>query len=51
VLEELEDDEFFSLRDDSNDMSSLTDDIDKKMMENTEVPDDEDDDFASADER
>lgn len=51
VLEELEDDEFFSLRDDSNDMSSLTDDIDKKMLENTEVPDDEDDDFASADER
>lgn len=48
VLEELEDDEFFSLRDDSN---SLTDDNDKKMLENTEVPDDEDDDFASADER
>lgn len=46
-----DDDEFFSLRDDSNDMSSLTDDFDKKMMENTEVPDDEDDDFASADER
>jgi hypothetical protein len=51
VLEELEDDEFFSLRDDSNDMSSLTEDIDKKALENTEVPDDEDDDFASADER
>lgn len=51
VLEELEDDEFYSLRDDSNDMSSLTDDNDKKLMENTEVPDDEDDDFASADER
>lgn len=49
VLED--DDEFFSLRDDSNDMSSLTDDFDKKMMENTEVPDDEDDEFASADER
>lgn len=48
VLEELEDDEFFSLRDDSN---SLTDDNDKKLFENTEVPDDEDDDFASADER
>lgn len=48
ALEELEDDEFFSLRDDSN---SLTDDNDKKMLENTEVPDDEDDDFASADER
>ena len=47
VLEELEDDEFFSLRDDSNEMSSLT----EKMLENTEVPDDEDDDFASADER
>jgi hypothetical protein len=51
VLEELEDDEFFSLRDDSN---SLGEDNEKKMMEmleNTEVPDDEDDDFASADER
>jgi hypothetical protein len=48
ALEELEDDEFFSLRDDSN---SLTDDYEKKMLENTEVPDDEDDDFASADER
>lgn len=45
-----DDDEFFSLRDDSNDMSSFTDDIDKKFLENTEVPDDEDDDFASADE-
>lgn len=50
-LDELEDDEFFSLRDDSNEMSSLTDDNDKKLLENTEVPDDEDDDFASADER
>lgn len=49
VLEELEDDEFYSLRDDSNDMSSLTNDFDKNML--TEVPDDEDDDFASADER
>lgn len=48
VLEELDDDEFYSLRDDSN---SLTDDNDKKLLENTEVPDDEDDDFASADER
>lgn len=48
VLEELDDDEFYSLRDDSN---SLTDDNEKKLMENTEVPDDEDDDFASADER
>lgn len=51
ILEELDDEEFFSLRDDSNDMSSLTDDIGTKMLENTEVPDDEDDDFASADER
>lgn len=49
--DELEDDEFFSLRDDSNDMNSLTDDNDKKFLENTEVPEDEDDDFASADER
>jgi hypothetical protein len=48
VLEELDDDEFYSLRDDSN---SLTDDNEKKLLENTEVPDDEDDDFASADER
>lgn len=48
ALEELDEDEFYSLRDDSN---SLTDDFDKKLMENTEVPDDEDDDFASADER
>jgi len=47
VPEEFDDEEFFSLRDDSNDMSSLT----EKLMENTEVPDDEDDDFASADER
>lgn len=46
-----DEDEFFSLRDDSNDMSSLTDDFDKKLMENTEMPDDEEDDFASADER
>jgi len=52
TAEELEDDEFFSLRDDSNEMSSLTDDNDRKFLENTEVPlDDEDDDFASADER
>lgn len=51
ALEEVEDDEFFSLRDDSNEMSSLTDDNDKKLLENTEVPEDEDDDFASADER
>lgn len=50
-IEEIEDDEFFSLRDDSNDLNSLTDDNDKKFLENTEVPDDEDDDFASADER
>lgn len=50
-IDELEDDEFFSLRDDSNDLNSLTDDNDKKFFENTEVPDDEDDDFASADER
>ncbi|CRK95737.1 CLUMA_CG009194, isoform A [Clunio marinus] len=50
ALEEIEDDEFFSLRDDSNEMSSLTDDNDKKLLENTEVPDDEDDDFESADE-
>lgn len=50
-IDELEDDEFYSLRDDSNDMNSLTDDTDKKFLENTEVPDDEDDDFASADER
>lgn len=51
-FDELDDEEFFSLRDDSNDMSSLTDDIDKKFtFENTEVPEDDDDDFASADER
>lgn len=51
-FDELEDEEFFSLRDDSNDMSSLTDDFEKKLtFENTEVPDDDDDDFASADER
>lgn len=51
-FDELDDEEFFSLRDDSNDMSSLTDDNDKKFtFENTEVPDDDDDDFASADER
>lgn len=51
IADELEEDEFFSLRDDSNDMSSLTDDFEKKLLENTEIPDDEDDDFASADER
>ena len=45
--DELEDDEFFSLRDDSNDLNSLT----EKFLENTEVPDDDEDDFASADER
>lgn len=51
-FDELDDEEFFSLRDDSNDMSSLTDDNDKKFtFENTEVPEDDDDDFASADER
>lgn len=51
-FEELDDEEFFSLRDDSNDMSSLTEDFDKKFtFENTEVPEDDDDDFASADER
>lgn len=51
-FDELDDEEFFSLRDDSNDMSSLTDDNDKKFnYEQTEVPDDDDDDFASADER
>jgi hypothetical protein len=49
--EEFDDEEFYSLRDDSNDMSSLTDDIERKFNENTEVPDDDDDDFASADER
>jgi hypothetical protein len=34
-------------------MSSLTDDTDRKLInnENTEIPDDDDDDFASADER
>lgn len=47
---ELDEDEFFSLRDDSNDVCSLTDDK-TKNAENTEVPDDDDDDFASADER
>lgn len=47
---ELDEDEFFSLRDDSNDVSSMTDDK-TKNAENTEVPDDDDDDFASADER
>lgn len=51
AVEEIEEEDFYSLKDDSNDMSSLTDDVDKKMLENTEVPDDEDDDFASADER
>jgi hypothetical protein len=53
TLDELEDEEFFSLRDDSNEMSSLTDDTDRKFInnENTEIPDDDDDDFASADER
>lgn len=51
ALEELEDEEFFSLRDDSNEMSSLTDDNVQKLLENTEVPEDDDDDFASADER
>jgi hypothetical protein len=51
-FDELDDEEFYSLRDDSNDMSSLTDDNDKKFtFENTEVPEDDDDDFASADER
>lgn len=51
-FDELDDEEFFSLRDDSNEMSSLTDDNDKKFtFENTEVPEDDDDDFASADER
>jgi hypothetical protein len=48
-LDEVED-EFYSLRDDSNEMSSLTEDK-TKNAENTEVPDDDDDDFASADER
>lgn len=52
ALDELDDEEFFSLRDDSNEMSSLTDDNDKKYtFENTEVPEDDDDDFESADER
>lgn len=51
VLEELEEEEFYSLRDDSNDMSSLTEDNERKFLENTEVPEDDDDDFASADER
>lgn len=54
ALEELEDEEFYSLRDDSNEINSLTDDTDRKLTsnnENTEVPDDDDDDFASADER
>jgi hypothetical protein len=53
ALDELDDEEFFSLRDDSNEMSSLTDDTDRKLInnENTEIPDDDDDDFASADER
>lgn len=50
IGDDFDEDEFYSLRDDSNEMSSLTD-VDKKLMENTEVPDDEDDDFASADER
>jgi hypothetical protein len=46
AFDEIDDEEFFSLRDDSN---SLTDDNDRKLI--TEVPDDDDDDFASADER
>lgn len=48
-LDEVED-EFYSLRDDSNEMNSLTEDK-TRNAENTEVPDDDDDDFASADER
>jgi hypothetical protein len=49
AFDDLDDEEFFSLRDDSN---SLTDDIERKFtFENTEIPDDDDDDFASADER
>jgi len=52
AVEELEDEEFYSLRDDSNEMNSLTDDTDRKLVnENTEIPEDDDDDFASADER
>ena len=52
AIEELEDEEFYSLRDDSNEMNSLTDDTDRKLVnENTEIPEDDDDDFASADER
>ncbi|KAG5678312.1 hypothetical protein PVAND_007998 [Polypedilum vanderplanki] len=52
TFDELDDEEFFSLRDDSNEMSSLTDDTDKKLInnENTDIPEDDDDDFASADE-
>lgn len=50
TIDDQEEDEFYSLRDDSNEMNSLTDDNDKKLFENTEVPDD-DDEFASADER
>ncbi|KAL7048626.1 hypothetical protein ACKWTF_003426 [Chironomus riparius] len=51
AIEELEDEEFYSLRDDSNEMNSFTDDTDRKLVnENTEIPEDDDDDFASADE-
>lgn len=51
-VDELDDEEFYSLRDDSNEVNSLTDDTDRKLgNENTEIPDDDDDDFASADER
>lgn len=45
-FDDLDEDEFFSLRDDSNDLNSLTEDNDKKTLD---IPDD--DEFESADER
>lgn len=53
ITDELDDEEFFSLRDDSNEISSFTEEDRKltELIEQTEVPEDDDDDFASADER
>ena len=45
-FDDLDEDEFFSLRDDSNELNSLTEDNDKKTLD---IPDD--DEFESADER
>ncbi|CAO1345403.1 unnamed protein product [Diamesa serratosioi] len=44
-FDDLDEDEFFSLRDDSNELNSLTEDNDKKTLD---IPDD--DEFESADE-